>query len=56
MREAVLELRKIARHYREGEARLDILVDVNLKIFSGETVALLAPSGTGKSKIGRAHV
>ena len=51
MNESVLELRKIARHYREGEARLDILVDVNLKIFSGETVALLAPSGTGKSTL-----
>jgi len=51
MKEAVLELRNIARHYREGDARLDILVDVNLKIFSGETVALLAPSGTGKSTL-----
>lgn len=51
MKEVVLELRNIARHYREGEARLDILIDVNLKIFSGETVALLAPSGTGKSSL-----
>lgn len=51
MKESVLELRNIARHYREGEARLDILIDVNLKIFLGETVALLAPSGTGKSTL-----
>ena len=48
---AVLELRSIARHYREGEARLDILVDVNLSIYPGETVALLAPSGAGKSTL-----
>ncbi|MFO1101818.1 MAG: ABC transporter ATP-binding protein [Methylocystis sp.] len=51
MNEAVLELRKVARHYREGAARLDILVDINLSIYPGETVALLAPSGAGKSTL-----
>ncbi|WP_292532977.1 ABC transporter ATP-binding protein [Methylocystis sp.] len=51
MNEAVLELRNVARHYREGEARLDILVDINLSIHPGETVALLAPSGAGKSTL-----
>jgi lipoprotein-releasing system ATP-binding protein len=51
MSDAVLELRSIARHYREGEARLDILVDINLSIYPGETVALVAPSGAGKSTL-----
>jgi lipoprotein-releasing system ATP-binding protein len=51
MSDAVLELRNIARHYREGEARLDILVDANLSIYPGETVALIAPSGAGKSTL-----
>ncbi len=51
MSDAVLELRNIARHYREGAARLDILVDVNLAIYPGETVALVAPSGAGKSTL-----
>lgn len=51
MTEAVLELRNIARHYREGDARLDILVDINLSIYPGETVALVAPSGAGKSTL-----
>jgi len=51
MNAAVLELRNIARHYREGEARLDILVEVNLSIYPGETVALIAPSGAGKSTL-----
>jgi lipoprotein-releasing system ATP-binding protein len=51
MSEAVLELRNIARHYREGLARLDILTDINLRICRGETVALIAPSGSGKSTL-----
>lgn len=51
MSAAVLELRNIARHYREGDARLDILVDANLSIMPGETVALIAPSGAGKSTL-----
>jgi lipoprotein-releasing system ATP-binding protein len=51
MSEAILELRGIARHYREGAARLDILMDINLSIYPGETVALLAPSGAGKSTL-----
>lgn len=51
MNDSVLELRNVARHYREGDARLDILVDVNLTIFAGETVALVAPSGAGKSTL-----
>ena len=51
MSETVLELRNIARHYREGLARLDILTDINLTICRGETVALIAPSGSGKSTL-----
>ncbi|MCX7898897.1 MAG: ABC transporter ATP-binding protein [Methylocystis sp.] len=51
MSETVLELRQIARHYREGAARLDILVDANLAIHQGEVVALVAPSGAGKSTL-----
>ena len=51
MTDFVLELANIARHYREGAARLDILVDVNLTISAGETVALVAPSGAGKSTL-----
>lgn len=51
MRAPILELSKIARHYREGEARLDILAGVCLQLFPGQTVAVIAPSGAGKSTL-----
>jgi len=47
----VLELCGVARHYREGDVRLDILVEVDLALAPGETVALIAPSGAGKSTL-----
>ncbi len=47
----ILELSGVARHYREGEARLDILNGVDLQLFAGQTVALVAPSGAGKSTL-----
>ncbi len=51
MSDPVLELIGVSRHYREGEARLDILVEAELALCAGETVALIAPSGAGKSTL-----
>ena len=51
MTHPALELNGIYRHYREGEARLDILTGASLVIYPGETVALIAPSGAGKSTL-----
>ncbi len=51
MTEPVLELSGVSRHYREGEARLDILVNVDFVMEPGQTVALIAPSGAGKSTL-----
>jgi lipoprotein-releasing system ATP-binding protein len=47
----VLELVGVSRHYREGDARLDILVDAEFTLNPGETAALIAPSGAGKSTL-----
>ncbi|KEQ06825.1 MULTISPECIES: ABC transporter ATP-binding protein [Pseudorhizobium] len=47
----VLQLTAIERHYGEGEMMLSILKDANFELRSGETVALVAPSGTGKSTL-----
>jgi lipoprotein-releasing system ATP-binding protein len=51
MTSPALELVDLCRHYREGEARLDILTGACLTLYPGETVALIAPSGAGKSTL-----
>ncbi len=50
-KQPVLELSNVSRGYGEGEARLSILKGAGLKLYEGETVALVAPSGTGKSTL-----
>lgn len=51
MAHAVLELKGVERHYEQGERRLTILSGTDFVLRSGEMVALVAPSGTGKSTL-----
>ncbi|MCA1489857.1 ABC transporter ATP-binding protein [Sinorhizobium alkalisoli] len=46
-----LHLSAVERHYGEGDTFLPILKGVDLILRRGETVALVAPSGTGKSTL-----
>jgi lipoprotein-releasing system ATP-binding protein len=46
-----LVLHGVERHYRQGDAVLDILRGVDLALWPGQSVALVAPSGTGKSTL-----
>ncbi|TYC58603.1 ABC transporter ATP-binding protein [Rhodobacterales bacterium] len=46
-----LELAGISRRFDEGDRELHILNGANLRIEAGEMVALVAPSGTGKSTL-----
>lgn len=46
-----LQLSGVERHYGEGETFLSILKGADFTLRSGETVALVAPSGTGKSTL-----
>lgn len=46
-----LRLSKVTRSFNEGENELHILRGADLSIAAGEMVALVAPSGTGKSTL-----
>jgi lipoprotein-releasing system ATP-binding protein len=48
---AALVLQGVERTYRQGETALRILRGVDFTIFPGQSVALIAPSGTGKSTL-----
>ena len=48
---SVLDIVDMERTYGAGEHSLTVLKEANLQIFAGEMVALVAPSGTGKSTL-----
>ncbi len=47
----LVECRGLAKHYGEGETRVDALRTVDLDLWPGEVVGLLGPSGSGKTTL-----
>ena len=50
-RSPILFLHGIDRHYSQGDVTLEILKGAELAIWPGQSVAMVAPSGTGKSTL-----
>jgi len=46
-----IELKAIDKNYRKGQNLIEVLTDFNLTIKQGEFVALMGPSGLGKSTL-----
>jgi putative ABC transport system ATP-binding protein len=49
--QTLLELKKITKNFHQGEQRVEVLKNVNLSVKSGEQIAILGQSGTGKSTL-----
>lgn len=47
----LIEVAGVAKHFGEGETRVDALRAIDLKVRAGEVIALLGPSGSGKTTL-----
>ena len=47
----LVDVQGVAKHFGEGETRVDALRSVDLKVRAGEVIALLGPSGSGKTTL-----
>ncbi len=51
MSELGIHIEGLSKRYGEGDAAVDALKDVNMRVAPGEVVGLIGPSGSGKSSL-----
>jgi lipoprotein-releasing system ATP-binding protein len=49
--EEVLGCEGLAKHFQQGDARIDVLRDLNLSVRAGERLAIVGASGSGKTTL-----
>jgi putative ABC transport system ATP-binding protein len=47
----VVEVRRLSKHFGEGQTRVDALRDIDLDVHPGTVIGLRGPSGSGKSTL-----
>jgi len=48
---AVVRVEHLSKHFGQGTARVDALVDIHMEVFPGQVVGLMGPSGSGKTTL-----
>jgi len=51
VKEPVVRVEHLSKHFGSGSARVDALVDINMEVYPGQVVGLMGPSGSGKTTL-----
>ena len=51
IKEPVVRVERLSKHFGSGTARVDALVDINMEVYPGQVVGLMGPSGSGKTTL-----
>lgn len=50
-RKPVVRVEHLSKHFGQGTARVDALVDIDMEVYPGQVVGLMGPSGSGKTTL-----
>ncbi|MFN3659409.1 MAG: ABC transporter ATP-binding protein [Pseudolabrys sp.] len=50
-RTPVVRVEHLSKHFGQGTARVDALVDIDMDVYPGQVVGLMGPSGSGKTTL-----